>query len=565
MTAVRPDRTGRSAGAHDTGGEPPPPPPALSPRELARWGWRQLTSMRTALVLLLLLALGSVPGSVIPQEGVDAIRVAQWRAQHPDLTPWYDRLGLFSVYGSVWFSAIYLLLMVSLVGCIIPRLGVYWRAVRAAPPAAPRNLSRLPGHASSHSDDAAEQTAQRARQVLRRRRYRVTDAVVEPSGAVAVSAERGHLREAGNLLFHLAVVAVLVCFAAGQLWGYKGGVIVPVGRGFTNVVPQYDTFQPGTLFDPEDLPPLHLSVDDFQAKFIASGSHRGQPESFHADLSYEETPGASTQKDRIEVNHPLILDGVSVFLVGHGYAPVITLTDGEGHKSGGPTVFLPQDASFASYGVVKAADAQPRQIGLEGVFLPTFAADKERGVYSAFPDALNPGVALQAYVGDLGLDDGLPQSVYELDTDRMEPVLGDDGKPLQIVLSPGRAVKLPDGLGTVRLVGWQRWVKLQVSHSPAKNPTLIAISLGLLGLMGSLFIRRRRVWVRVVPTPGGSQVEVGGLDRASVTGALDDEVRWVAASVASGAAGAGTVSQAAPPDPAEPDPSGSSDDEEDQR
>ena len=512
---------------------PPSRPPALGPRELGRWGWRQLTSMRTALVLLLLLALGSVPGSVVPQEGVDATRVAQWRAQHPDLAPVYDRLGLFSVYSSVWFSAIYLLLMVSLVGCIIPRLGVYWRAMRAAPPAAPRNLARLPGHAEAYTSEPLDVTVARAREVLGRRRYRLAPPVAEPSGSFALSTERGYLREAGNLVFHLAVVAVLVLFAVGQMFGYKGGVVVPVGRGFSNLVPQYDTFQPGTLFDPQDLPPLHLTVEDFRAKFIASGSHRGQPESFHADLRYEEEPGAPSRTERIRVNHPLVLDGVSVFLVGHGYAPVITVTDGEGKEVySGPTVFLPQDPSFASFGVVKAPEGEPQQIGLDGVFLPTFAADEDRGVYSAFPDALNPGVALQAYTGDLGMDDGVPQSVYELDTDQMEPVLDDDGKPLQIILSPGRAVELPDGLGTVRLDGWQRWVKLQVSHAPAKNGTLIAISVGLVGLMGSLFIRRRRVWVRLVPGAGGTTVQVGGLDRTTVTGALGDEVRTVAALVA---------------------------------
>jgi cytochrome c biogenesis protein len=491
--------------------------------------------MRTALVLLLLLALGSVPGSVIPQNGVDATRVAQWREQHPDLAPLYDRLGLFSVYSSVWFSAIYLLLMVSLVGCIIPRLGVYWRTLRAAPPSAPRNLARLPAHTQAASDDSVEDVLRRARDVLGKRRYRVAETVREPSGSVAVSAERGYLREAGNLLFHLAVVAVLVLFAVGQMWGYKGGVIVPVGRGFSNLVSQYDTFQPGTLFDPQELPPLHFTVEDFQAKFVTEGSHRGQPASFHADLGYEEEPGAPTRTERIEVNHPLVLDGVSVFLVGHGYAPVITVTDDAGREVySGPSVFLPQDASFASFGVVKVPDAGERQIGLDGVFLPTFAADEDRGVYSAFPDALNPGVALQAYAGDLGMDTGVPQSVFELDTDNMEPVLDDDGKPLQIILSPGRAAQLPDGLGTVRLDGWQRWVKLQVSHAPAKNGTLIAISLGLVGLMGSLFVRRRRVWVRIVPGPAGSDVQVGGLDRSTVTGALGEEVRTVAALVAGG-------------------------------
>ena len=72
----------------------------LAARELVRWAWRQLTSMRTALVLLLLLALAAVPGSVIPQEGVDALAASRWKEDHPELTPVYERLGLFSVYDS---------------------------------------------------------------------------------------------------------------------------------------------------------------------------------------------------------------------------------------------------------------------------------------------------------------------------------------------------------------------------------------------------------------------------------------------------------------------------------
>ena len=135
----------------------------LTARELLRWGWRQLTSMRTALVLLLLLALAAIPGSVIPQSGVDSLKTSRWQADHPDLTPVYERLGLFSVYDSAWFAAIYTLLMVSLVGCIIPRSFVYWRALRAQPPAAPRHLSRLPVHTYYATDESPEAVLERAR------------------------------------------------------------------------------------------------------------------------------------------------------------------------------------------------------------------------------------------------------------------------------------------------------------------------------------------------------------------------------------------------------------------
>ena len=184
----------------------------LAPREFGRWIWRQLTSMRTALILLFLLAVAAVPGSVVPQEGVDAFAVSQWREKHPDLAPLYDKLGLFHVYGSAWFSAIYLLLMLSLVGCIVPRCRVYLDGLRAKPPRPPRNLDRLPEHRSFEVDDEPEAVLTRARTALRG--FRRIDAT-DDQGRAAVAAERGYLREAGNLLFHLSVLVVLVGFAVG--------------------------------------------------------------------------------------------------------------------------------------------------------------------------------------------------------------------------------------------------------------------------------------------------------------------------------------------------------------
>ncbi len=129
--------------------------------------------MRTALVLLFLLALAAVPGSVVPQANIDAVKVANWQDDHPTLTPVYEKLGLFSVFSSPWFSAIYLLLMVSLVGCFVPRLRIYWRAMRAQPPAVPRRLERLPESRRFEIDEAPAAVLERTEKALRARRYRV--------------------------------------------------------------------------------------------------------------------------------------------------------------------------------------------------------------------------------------------------------------------------------------------------------------------------------------------------------------------------------------------------------
>ncbi len=114
----------------------------------ARWAWRQLTSMRVALVLLFLLALGSVPGSLLPQQGIDPAAVQQYYDAHKTLAPILNDFGLFNVFAAPWFAAIYLLLFISLAGCVLPRAYRLARSARALPPRAPRNLTRLPNSES---------------------------------------------------------------------------------------------------------------------------------------------------------------------------------------------------------------------------------------------------------------------------------------------------------------------------------------------------------------------------------------------------------------------------------
>jgi cytochrome c biogenesis protein len=503
-------------------------PPALSPVELARWAWRQLTSMRTALLLLFLLALASVPGSVIPQENLAPVRVSEWRDKHPTLAPVYDTLGLFHVYSSVWFSAIYILLMVSLLGCIIPRLRVYWRGMRALPPVAPRNLSRLPSYSRVEVDEDQGAVLLRASEALKKRRFRLRQA------DDAVSAERGYLREAGNLLFHVAVIVALVGFAFGQLFGYKGGAIVLVGekQGFSNLLSQYDEFAPGSLVNLDRLAPLHFTVDDFQVKYLTSGPEIGQPASFQANLTYSEGQGSPEKTFDLRVNHPLSLNGVDVFLVGNGYAPIITVRDGNGDVAfKGPAVFLPQDSSFTSFGVVKVPDARPTQLGFEGEFYPTYRFTDATGPFSSFPDALDPKISLLGYYGNLGMDTGKPQNVFLLAKKDLTLFKRPGAKPgdpkgddLRITLGVGERLDLPDGRGSIEFTGVQRWVKLQISNSPGERIALGGVLAGIVGLLGSLFIRPRRVWVRARREDGRTVVEVAGLDRSNVGEGLDDEV-----------------------------------------
>lgn len=507
------------------------PAPKLGVWGMARWFWRQLTSMRTALFLLLLLAIAAVPGSIWPQRGVDAARVADYLDRHPDLGKWLDRFSFFDVYSSPWFSAIYLLLVISLLGCIIPRTKQQWQGARKQPPAAPRRLQRLPVHTSAEVDGDADAVLADARDALRAKRFRLRD------GDGWVSGEVGAGREAGNLVFHISLVVLIVSVAAGHLFGWRGDVIVPEGESFSSTASRYDTLNPGPWADVNDLPPWSLRMDklsvDFEDQVPESSPQYGQPRSFTADVTTQALQGAS-KKQQISVNHPIDESGASVYLLGNGYAPKVTVRNAAGEVLySQATPFLPQDNVYKSIGAVKVTGASPQQLGFVGFFIPSLDFTQAEGPISTFPGLNNPALVLTLYKGNL-FPQGQPQSVYTLDTREMTQVKDTDGQPLTVVVAPGRTVQLPDGLGSITLErDVPRWAGLSVRSDPGKMPALFAAIIGLIGLVVSLVLRRRRVFVRVEPVDGEqgrTLVRVGALsknDDPRLEGAVEDLLRSI--------------------------------------
>ncbi len=512
-TAVRPSTGSRP-------GRPPHPPGGGGGLGFL---WTQLTAMRTALVLLFGLALAAIPGSFLPQRRVSPVAVSDYLSANPRLGPIFDRVGLFEVYTSPWFSAVYLLLFVSLVGCIIPRIGVYARAMRAAPPRTPTNLARLPAYATGELAEAAG-LLPRAAEALRQRRYRV----VEHDDGVA--AERGYLREAGNLVFHVSLLFLLLGVALGILFGFRGSSVVIVGQGFANNLTQYDDFSSGARFTETDLVPFGLTVKKFDVAFETGPVQTGAARLFRAEIEVTDRPGAAPRPEVLEVNHPITIGGTTVHLIGHGYAPVVTVTDGEGNVAfSGPVPFLPQNGNFTSAGAIKVPDARPEVLGFQAFFLPSAVVD-EQGPRSVFPDAIDPQLFTNVWSGPPKEETGRPESVYTLDTTGMTPLRQANGDTVRIALKPGEQVTLAGGKGSIRLDGWQRWVKLQVSDTPGVGISLIALAFAVAGLCLSLFVRPRRVWVRVRDADDGrSLVEVGGLDRADARAGLTDDVAELAA------------------------------------
>ena len=505
--------------------------PPLDRRGLLRWAWRQLTSMKTALILLILLAIASVPGSVFPQRGNNPLRVDQWIKDSPDVGRVLDAAGFFDVYSSPWFAAVYLLLFISLIGCVLPRTRVHWRAMMAPPPPAPRNLLRLAESRSFSTKGSESEILTRAEDYLTAHKWRVK------RGSDSVAAEKGFLRETGNLIFHLSLILILIAVAVGGLFGWKGNVIIKAGEGFSNTVTQYDAWGGGQFTSASVLPPFSFTLNRFLVDFDRSIAGRGSPSFFEADLNYRAAPGAAPQQAMIQVNEPLSASGAKIFLVGHGYAPHFIVRDTSGAVVfDDAVVFLPQDGNFTSTGVVKVPDSDP-QLGFDALFLPTAAADSVRGPHSLFPGPDDPGVFMSAWRGDMGLDTGAPQSIYRLNTADMTEIGLES-------LRPGQTWSLPDGSGSITFVDFTRWASFQIAYDPGKEVALVGAVLAITGLLLSLFVRRRRVWLRVAADQGsasGTTVQLAGLARIE-SAELPDELQLIQ-DVILGTAGASPTDQ----------------------
>lgn len=544
-----PDAAGAKGPARGGKGSGPGGPalPSLGWRGTLRWTWRQLTSMRVALMLLMLLAVAAVPGSVLPQRGQDPAAVLEYLGDHPTAGEWLDRLGFFDVYSSVWFSAIYLLLFVSLVGCIVPRTIAHAKALRNRPPRTPARFGRFPATASATTsaspDDVVDAAAAHLRGPLRTLpAFRVDVGGEEPRrgrpATRTVAAERGYLRETGNLLFHLALLGLLISVALGQLLHYRGQAIVTEGRGFANAVVDYDTFESGAWFSPTSLVPFSMTLDAFDSEFASDTVAFAQARDFTAHVTVTEPEGAQ-HTETIKVNEPLNVDGSKIYLQGNGFAPDITVKDSEGQVAfSGRVPFLPEDQMYTSRGVVKVPDVSPGQdqIGMIGYFLPTAVVEEDGSARSVFPQPNNPLMVLEVYTGDLGLDEGVPQNVYELDTASLDPAVEDDGSTVKVLVRPGETVELPDGLGTVSLADdVPRYVALDLRHDPSLAFVLTFSLLALGGLAVSLFTPRRRVWVRTWSEPAGddgrtvTRVELAGLARGDDAGLQREVDRTLAA------------------------------------
>jgi cytochrome c biogenesis protein len=458
---------------------------------------RPLRRMSTALYLLLAVAAGAVLAVAIPQEATNPTAVAHWRAgvsgPGPMVTALLDGAGLFDIMGTWWFQAIAGLLLVSLVACLVPRHRALARAWRRLPPRG-RSLDELTHRVALRTALPPDEALAAARTALRRRRHRCR---VLPAGrdrAAQLAAERGvRAREAGSLAFHDAVLLLLLGVAVGHVFGFTGQVDVVEGAAFSDTRLSYDGVTAGPGFGVADHRGFVVGLDAFRTSDLPDGT----PREFVATVRVDGGPPVE-----VEVNHPLIHDGVRLHLARHGLAPTVRIADGDGTALFDAPVLLAPAGPLAWVGLAVVRDDRGER-AVDLVWLPDARVDAD-GRPTAVGGGSGGGVLVaDVYPGMAVRTDGRARSV-----DRSVGALGTTA-----VVTPEGSAPLGDAGWTIAVGQPVRWAGFSVSRTPGLRLLLVAGLILLAGLVVSLYATPQRLWVEARAVPGGSELVVAGVGR----------------------------------------------------
>jgi cytochrome c biogenesis protein len=507
-------------------------PSRLTLRRSAAMAWRSLRSMRTALILLFLLALASVVGSLVPQEMNSPDRVTQFMQTHPLLGDFYRRAGFFNVFGSWWFTWITTLLFVSLFACLIPRSRAAIRSALQKPIQA-REIDSFPLYREVHVAASPDAVLASSRQVFSRRFFRTA------TGGSQVAAEKGLARELGSLLFHWAFVILLLGVVVGKGTGYVGHAVIIEGQTWVDARPNYaGEIRTGRFFS-GDFSGIGIHLQNFTDTYRSSGI----PMDFLSQVQLLDPQGHVQADADIRVNHPAHFAGLDIFQYSFGWAPEFEVRQGSTAIASGPIAMV-QNVPPAGVpllaepwiGTEKLTNQSPN-VGVALTFWPNGQAYFQSLITKQpieMPTLQAPLVTFTVYEGRIFN----PATNTALDTSGLQKVSSGIMYPGQTVdLRTGKPLTPDPATGkvdygqrlTMSFPRVRQYTVLQVSRDRGVSIVLLAAILIVLGLLPALYTARRKVWVRAQPAGTGSLVQVGGFALQRKTQFEDEFAKLVTA------------------------------------
>jgi len=443
--------------------------------------WVFFSSMKTAIVLLLILAATSIAGTIIQQNQPDEFYI---KTYGKGLYSVLKTLSLTDVYHSIWFILLMGLVGVNLAVCSINRFGIAWRRTfKPEISADPDRIARMAVSEKIACKDKVELVASKIEAALRSRGYCVIKENV--CDKVAIHAAKGRLSIWGPYLTHLSILVIFVGAALGGLTGFEGYAIIPEGE---RISAYYQN-------NSDRLKNLGFSVE--LVKFgITHDKHRN-PTGYKSDLIVYDG-GKQVARKVIDVNRPLSYKGVSFYQSGYGLSRLvlrITAPDGRFEKLSF-AIGSRETEHGTVYGIIE--DQAWKTVRLGGKKLTVF-------VHDIVPD----------YVSDNRLSVSmlpLNPAAHVYVNDRFPEYKGLDAWKSLGWLAEPKSAKYNNYRVTVEK--FVRYTGLQVAANPALPVVYAGFGLMLAGVFISFYLNYKIIRVIVEPVSEGSLAILGAQSRA---------------------------------------------------
>jgi cytochrome c biogenesis protein len=444
---------------------------AISPTALGERLWRFFISMQTGLVLILALAVLGLIGTLLVQApaglSADQQAYSAWldalRPKYGGWTGVFDALGFFSIFTSVWFKGIVVLLTTSILSCSVNRAPHLWKqAVHPRTRMSESFYERTPLGATIDAAGTAEEAASEVRVALAARGFRTMRGADAEAGTVGVYADKNRWGPFGTVIAHLSLVSILIGALVGGATGFRNeNLAVAVG---STVDVGYGTG-------------LAVNAKSFSDSYYTDGS----PSDYSSELVLYRD-GKQVAAQTIRVNEPLRYGGVSFYQSFFGAAAAMKVTDPQGKvvfQQGVPLVWSSNDGK--------------RRVGQVDL--------TDQGLTAYVIGAASGEVDPEIRPGQMMIE------VYRS---------ASQGTPIASqIMTQAQPVTIA-GLGFT-FERERQFTGLIV----ASDPGAVFIWLGSALLVGGIalvfFFPHRRAWARIRPGTRGSIVQLGAVGRHDVT------------------------------------------------
>jgi len=419
--------------------------------------WRFFISMRTGLMLILALGLLSLAGTLLVQAPAgmasDPQAYASWltslKPKYGGWTTVLDKLGFFSMFTSIWFTSITVLLTTSVLACSVNRAPRLWKlAFHPRTRMTETFFTHAPLRAGVLVAAAPEMAMEDVRKVLKSHRFRT---VSDPDqDGLNLYADRFRYGPFGTVMAHLSFVVILLGFFLSATTGFKE-------TQFTAPVGQRVAVGHGTG--------LTVEAKSFSDVYYPDGS----PKDYSSDLVLYKN-GVQVDRQIVRVNHPLKAGGVSFYQSFFGVAASMKVTDTSGKSLYGAAVPLAWNSDDGTHSI--------GQFEMKGQGLSVYVI----GAASGKPDPNIKAGQMQLEIHQAGKTDPVATQVV------------DQGKPTTIAGA------------TYTFERTRPFTGLIVAQDPGAVFVWIGSVLLVLGLFLVFFFPHRRIWVRIRQTPAGSEI-----------------------------------------------------------